>query len=163
MRYPGGVTTPAPGLDSDEEAMWRSLVELMTRLPRVLDEKFVRETGVSMADYSVLVALSEAPGGELRMGDLAEAAALSRSRMSRVVEDMVRRSLVSRRQSENDARSSLAAITAEGRTLLAGAYPGHLARVRALVLDHVTRSEMRTMTAAFERIAAALRATGEPD
>ena len=157
------VTTPVPGLDGDEEAMWRSLVELLTRLPRVLDEHFLRGAQLSMADYSVLVALSEAPDGELRMGDLAEAAALSRSRMSRIVDDMARRSLVRKRPSAHDARSSLAAITPAGEALLAGAYPGHLARVRTLVLDHVTRSEMRTMTVAFQRILAAVRETAEPE
>ena len=157
------MTTPVPGLDGDEEAMWRSFVELLVRLPRVLDENFIRETHVSMAEYSVLVALSEAPDQELRMGDLAEAAALSRSRMSRIVDDMARRSLVSRRPSAHDARSSLAAITPEGQALLAGAYPGHLARVRALVLDHVTRNEMRTITATFQRILTSLRETAEPD
>jgi DNA-binding MarR family transcriptional regulator len=151
------VTTPVPGLDGDEEILWRSLVELLLRLPRVLDEHFDREAKVSMTDYSVLVALSEAPAGELRMGELAEATALSRSRTSRVVDDLIRRSLVTRRKCEQDGRSALAALTPEGQGVLAAAYPGHLARVRSLVLDHVTKSEMRTMTQALSRILIALR------
>jgi DNA-binding MarR family transcriptional regulator len=151
------VTTPVPGLDADEEILWRSLVEVLVRLPRMLDENFDREAKVGMTEYSVLVALSEAPDGELRMGDLAQATALSRSRMSRVVDDLVRRSLVTRRKSEQDARSALASITPQGLALLTAAYPGHLARVRALVLDHVTKTEMRTMTQALSRILVALR------
>jgi DNA-binding MarR family transcriptional regulator len=151
------VTTPVPGLDGDEEILWRSLVELLLRLPQVLDQHFDREAKVSMTDYSVLVALSEAPDGELRMGDLAEATALSRSRMSRVVDDLIRRSLVTRRKCEQDGRSALAALTPEGQAALAAAYPGHLARVRSLVLDHITKSEMRTMTQALSRILIALR------
>jgi DNA-binding MarR family transcriptional regulator len=148
-----------PGLDGDEEILWRSLVELLLRLPRVLDENFEREAKVSMTDYSVLVALSEAPVGELRMGELAEATALSRSRTSRVVDDLVRRSLVTRRKCEQDGRSSLAAVTSDGMAVLAAAHPGHLARVRSLVLDHITRNEMRTMTQALARILIALRET----
>jgi DNA-binding MarR family transcriptional regulator len=151
------VTTPGPGLDGDEEILWRSLVELLLRLPRVLDEHFDREAKVSMTDYSVLVALSEAPAGELRMGELAESTALSRSRTSRVVDDLIRRSLVTRRRGEQDGRSALAALTPEGQAALAAAYPGHLARVRSLVLDHITKSEMRTMTQALSRILIALR------
>ncbi|MGI5239247.1 MarR family winged helix-turn-helix transcriptional regulator [Dactylosporangium sp. CA-139066] len=153
------MTTPVPGLDRDEEILWRSLVEVLVRLPRVLDEQFDREAKVGMTDYSVLVALSEAPDNELRMGELAEAAALSRSRVSRVVDDLVRRSLVTRRKSEQDGRSALAALTPEGLAVLEAAYPGHLARVRALVLDHITRSEMRTMTQVLTRVLAALRET----
>jgi DNA-binding MarR family transcriptional regulator len=151
------VTTPVPGLEGDEEILWRSLVELLLRLPHVLDQHFDREAKVSMTDYAVLVALSEAPGGELRMGELAEATALSRSRMSRVVDDLIRRSLVTRRRCEQDARSALAALTPAGHAALATAYPGHLARVRSLVLDHITKSEMRTMTQALSRVLIALR------
>ncbi len=153
------MTTPVPGLDGDEEALWRSLVEVLLRLPRVLDEHFESEAKVSMTDYSVLVALSEAPDGGLRMGELAESAALSRSRTTRVVEDLVRRSLVTRTRSEQDGRSALAALTSDGAAVLAAVYPGHLARVRSLVLDHLTRSEMRTMAPALSRVLASLRQT----
>jgi DNA-binding MarR family transcriptional regulator len=151
------VTTPVPGLDGDEEILWRSLVELLLRLPRILDEYFDREAKVSMSDYSVLVALSEAPAGELRMGELAETTALSRSRTTRVVDDLIRRSLVTRRKCEQDGRGALAALTPQGLAVLTAAYPGHLARVRSLVLDHITRSEMRTMTQALSRVLTALR------
>jgi DNA-binding MarR family transcriptional regulator len=151
------VTTPVPGLDGDEEILWRSLVELLLRVPRVLDEHFDREAKVSMSDYAVLVALSEAPAGELRMGELAEVTALSRSRTTRVVDDLMRRSLVTRRKCEQDGRGALAALTPEGLAVLTAAYPGHLARVRSLVLDHITRSEMRTMTQALARVLTALR------
>ncbi|HEV8560178.1 MAG TPA: MarR family transcriptional regulator [Actinophytocola sp.] len=151
------MTTPVPGLDGDEEILWRSLVELLLRLPRILDEYFDREAKVSMSDYSVLVALSEAPAGELRMGELAETTALSRSRTTRVVDDLIRRSLVTRRKCEQDGRGALAALTPQGLAVLTAAYPGHLARVRSLVLDHITRSEMRTMTQALSRVLTALR------
>ncbi|MDW5329930.1 MarR family winged helix-turn-helix transcriptional regulator [Plantactinospora sp. KLBMP9567] len=157
------MTAPVPGLDADEEMLWRSLVEVLIRLPRVLDEQFNREINMSMTEYSLLVALSEAPDGELRMGDLATATALSRSRISRVVDDMVRRSLIKRRKSGQDGRSSLAGITPEGLDRLAAAYPGHLARVRSLVLDHVTRTEMRVMTQALGRVLTALRESSDND
>jgi DNA-binding MarR family transcriptional regulator len=157
------MTTPVPGLDGDEEILWRSLVEVLVRLPRLLDEQFDREAKVGMTDYSVLVALSEAPDGDLPMGQLAEATALSRSRISRVVDDLVRRSLVTRRRSEQDARSALAAITPKGVAVLSAAYPGHLARVRALVLDHITKSEMRTMTQVLARVLETLRADADAD
>ena len=151
------MTTPVPGLDGDEEILWRTLVEVLVRLPRVLDEQFDREARVGMAEYAVLVALSEAPDQQLRMSEVADASALSRSRITRVVDELVRRSLVTRRKSERDGRSAVAAITAEGRAVLDAAYPGHLDRVRSLVLDHITRNEMRTVTQVLTRVLAALR------
>jgi DNA-binding MarR family transcriptional regulator len=132
-------------------------VEIVARLPRALDEHFARETGVNMAEYSVLVALSEATDGELRMGDLAKVTALSRSRVTRIIDEMARRSLVRRRKSDADGRGAFASLTDQGATILEKAYPGHLARVRALVLDHLTRSEIRAMTQAFHRVSTALR------
>jgi len=152
-----------PGLDAEEEILWRSLVELIIRLPRVLDEDFTREAKVSMTDYAVLVALSEAPDRELRMGELADATALSRSRISRVVDDLVRRSLVERRKCAQDGRSSLATITPDGMATLRAAYPGHLSRVRSLVLDHITKNELRTMTGVVSRVLVALREVGAGD
>jgi DNA-binding MarR family transcriptional regulator len=157
------MTTPVPGLDGDEEILWRTLVEVLVRLPRILDEQFDREARVGMAEYAVLVALSEAPDHQLRMSELAEASALSRSRTTRVVEELVRRSLVTRRKSDLDGRGAVAAVTAEGLSVLEAAYPGHLARVRALVLDHITRSEMRTMTQVLARVLQALREGADGD
>jgi DNA-binding MarR family transcriptional regulator len=157
------MTTPAIGLDDDEETLWRVLVELLLRLPRVLDEHFLRDAKIGMTDYSLLVALSEAPGRELRMGALAEATTLSRSRVTRVVDELVRRLLLTRRKCEQDGRSTIAAITPAGLAVLATAYPGHLDRVRSLVLDHITKTEMRAMTQALSRVLAALRETTNGD
>jgi DNA-binding MarR family transcriptional regulator len=156
------VTRPDAALDPEEDALWRGLVEVVARLPRALDEHFDRETGVSMSEYSVLVALSEAPDRELRMGDLATATAMSRSRATRVVDGLARRSLVRRRKSDADARSAFATITSQGAATLDKAYPGHLTRVRRLVLDHLTRQEIRTMTEALHRVSEALREVTEP-
>jgi DNA-binding MarR family transcriptional regulator len=156
------VTRPDAALDNEEDALWRSLVEIVARLPRALDEHFDRETGVNMSEYSVLVALSEAADGELRMGDLATATALSRSRVTRIVDGLARRSLVRRRKSDSDGRSAFATITAQGAATLEKAYPGHLTRVRRLVLDHLTRTEIRTMTEALHRVSDALREVTEP-
>jgi DNA-binding MarR family transcriptional regulator len=144
-------------LSGEEEAMWRAFVEVLTRLPRALDEQFNRETGLTMTEYSVLVALSEAADRELRISELADVTALSRSRISRVVDDMGRRLLVTRRKCQTDARSSFAVLTDDGLRALESAYPGHLARVRRLVLDHLTKSEVRTFTHAFGRVAEVLR------
>jgi len=47
-----------------------------------------REAKVRTTGYSVLVALSDAPDGELRMGELAEAVALSRRRVSRILDTL---------------------------------------------------------------------------
>ncbi|MEV0563681.1 hypothetical protein [Dactylosporangium sp. NPDC050588] len=47
--------------------------------------------------------------------------------------------------------------------MLAAAYPGHLARVRSLVLDHIATSETRAMMPALSRILVALRENAAND
>jgi DNA-binding MarR family transcriptional regulator len=147
---------PAP-LSPDEEALWRALAELITTLPRALDEQFLRNNGVTMTEYSVLVALSEAPGRELRMSELACRTSLSLSRISRVVAGMSKHSLVTRRRCASDGRSSFVRLTAQGLGTLEAAYPGHLARVRRFVFDHLAESEVKTLGPVFVLIAQFLR------
>jgi DNA-binding MarR family transcriptional regulator len=147
---------PAP-LSPDEEALWRALTELITTLPRALDEQFLRNNGVTMTEYSVLVALSEAPGRELRISELASSTSLSLSRISRVIDGMSKHSLVTRRKCASDGRSSFVTLTAQGFSTLEAAYPGHLARVRRFVFDHLAESEVKTLGPVFARIAEFLR------
>ena len=70
------------------------------------------------------------------MADLANAAALSASRMTRLVDDLRGRGLVSKRTSAEDARGNVAKLTPAGLTKLRKAWPVHLASVGERVLDH---------------------------
>ncbi|WP_410674037.1 MarR family winged helix-turn-helix transcriptional regulator [Amycolatopsis sp. cmx-4-68] len=150
-------------LDAEEAAFWRSLVRITTVLPRALDDQFLPETGLTMTDYGVLVALSEAPGHLLRISALAATTALSLSRISRVVDDLTRRGLVEKRRCAEDGRASNAVLTAAGLAKLEAAYPGHLARVRASVFDHLDTDDIRTAGPVLARLAAALDATPPTD
>ncbi|MDT8915923.1 MarR family transcriptional regulator [Amycolatopsis sp. PS_44_ISF1] len=147
-------------LTSEEQAMWRPLTRIVTVLPRALEDQFVNDTGVSMTDYTVLVSLSEAPDGRLRLTGLAHAAALSLSRISRVIDSLVRRGLVAKSRCASDGRAANATLTELGRAKLAEAYPGHLARVRAYLFDHLTPAEVLAAGPILARLAAALEAQG---
>jgi hypothetical protein len=69
-------------LSTTEEEFWRALMRIVLSLPRRLDSDLVRTVGVTANEYTTLMCLSEAPGRELRMADLANAAALSPSRLA---------------------------------------------------------------------------------
>jgi DNA-binding MarR family transcriptional regulator len=144
-------------LDADEQALWRALMEVVQALPRALDDQFVRETGLTMTEYSVLVALSEAPDREMQLSNLASATSLSLSRISRVVDSMEKRALVSKCKSDSDGRSSLAVLTDTGLRTLQAAYPGHLARVRRIVFGHLDKADVVATLPVLRRIAQGLR------
>lgn len=147
-------------LNAPEEQLWRALAEVIITLPRALDEEFVREAGVTMTEYGLLVALSEAPDRELRLSDLAAVVSLSLSRISRLVDSMAKRGLVSRRKCSEDKRGSLAVLTDQGLAALKAAYPGHLNRVRTYVFDQLDADKVKAMGPIITQIARALREGG---
>ncbi|WUH89618.1 MarR family transcriptional regulator [Streptomyces sp. NBC_00433] len=149
------MTAEVP-LDKEAERFWRALMRVMVALPKGLDEDLLRATGLTMTQYAVMVHLSEVTEPEVRMTDLASATALSVSRMSRVVDAMQARGWVEKRRDTNDARGSVACLTAEGRTRLEAAYPANLASARKRVMDLLDKPTVATLADQFEKVAARL-------
>jgi DNA-binding MarR family transcriptional regulator len=136
-----------------EEVLWRSLMRLVVTLPRALGDDLVRARGMTANEYTTLMHLSEAPKRELGITDLAAAAALSVSRMSRLLDDLQSRGLILKRQSETDGRGNIARLTRPGLAALKSAYPEHLASVRRLVLDHIDKADKARMARVLEAVA----------
>ncbi len=141
-----------------EQQAWRSFVTGTRRLFEFLDQEG-KQRGLNHDDYGILVALSEAPEGRLRMSDLAHDAVESRSRLSRHVSRMEARGLVQRESCPDDRRGSLAVLTTDGRALMAEIAPHHVAAVRAMFLDHLEGDELAVIGRVFARVDAALTGT----
>jgi DNA-binding MarR family transcriptional regulator len=108
--------------------------------------------------------LSEAPGRRLRMSDLAAAAALSLSGMTRIVQRLEATGLVRRERCIDDRRGWLAVLTDAGLERLREAWPSHLASVRRHIFDQLDEVDLPSLAAAMQRIADANRcATAIPD
>jgi DNA-binding MarR family transcriptional regulator len=143
-------------LTSTEEVFWRALMRIVLALPRRLDNDLVRTVGITANEYTTLMCLSEASGRELRMADLANAAALSASRMTRLVDDLRSRGLVTKRASSKDGRGNIAKLTPAGLAKLRTAWPAHLASVRGRVFDHVDPTAVTNAARALSEIATQL-------
>jgi DNA-binding MarR family transcriptional regulator len=105
-----------------------------------------------MADYNVLVVLSEAPERRLRMGELASRLVFSPSRLTYQVSSMENRGLVRRESCPADRRGSEAVLTDHGLAKLRDSAPHHLVSVRDRLIDLLDDAELGTMTAVFERV-----------
>src|SRR5438128_12613775 len=77
-------------LTARELAIWRSLLDTTAELRRVLGAK-LQESGLSPADYQVLLALREADGTRLRSSELAATIEGERSRLSHSLGRMEKR------------------------------------------------------------------------
>ncbi|MDI2028111.1 MarR family transcriptional regulator [Saccharopolyspora sp. TS4A08] len=129
-------------LSDDEQRAWRKLAALMTVVPAALDAQLQRDAGLTMFGYWVLSMLSEAPGRELRMSHLAQQSNASPSRVSHVVSRLEQQGFVARRKAEDDARGSIAELTEAGLAKVVASAPGHVEKVRSLIVDALDESQV---------------------
>ena len=122
-------------LTESEQLVWRRLLAVECRLRERLDRELQEAHGMSLGDYDVLVHLSEAEGGSLRMSELAERLLLSRSGLTRRVDGLVRAGWVERKACPDDGRGSLAVLTPAGFEQLRAAAPTHVSGVRRYLID----------------------------
>ena len=153
---PTPTTADVRWLSDEEQQAWRGFIGGARRLFERLDAD-LKAHGLTHDDYSVLVALSEAPDRRLRMAELADQAVESRSRLTHHISRLEQRGLVERATCPTDRRGTWAVLTAEGREMIEALAPHHVDGVRRYLLDHLSPTELRTIGAAFGRIDAALQ------
>lgn len=132
-------------LDDEEMAAWLPLVRLVHELPQALDRRLREEAGITHTYYAMLANLAAAPDRSLTMGELARLTATSPSRLTHAVAVLEQRGWVTRTDCPRDRRSQFAVLTDEGQALLERIAPGHVAQVRALVFDRLTREQVRVL------------------
>ncbi|WP_407663916.1 MarR family winged helix-turn-helix transcriptional regulator [Mycolicibacterium sarraceniae] len=141
-------------LTEDQQLIWRNYLELGTRLQVAMNRQLQARCGLSLADYEVLVALSER--GPVRVLGLAAALGWEQSRVSHQLRRMRDRDLLERRDSTEDRRGATVEITVAGREALASAAPDHVALVRSVLFDEMTPAQLRgfdeVIVAALERL-----------
>lgn len=147
---------PVPWLDEEEISAWVRLAALLELLPAALDAQLRRDDGLTHFEYWVLAMLSEAPGRSLRMTQLAARTNATLPRLSHVVSRLEARSLVRRQTSPEDRRATDVHLTDPGWDAVVAAAPGHVRTVRHLVLDGLTREQVRELAATADVMLAKL-------
>ncbi|AUI59132.1 MarR family winged helix-turn-helix transcriptional regulator [Amycolatopsis sp. BJA-103] len=142
----------APWLDEREARAWRGMIDALPRLTAVLERQLVQDAGLSAAEYTLLVPLSEAPDGVLRARDLGRMVGWERSRISHQIIRMEKRGLVVREECNEDARGSMVRLTEAGRTAIVAAAPAHVAAVRRYFIGALTDAELDVIGPALERV-----------
>lgn len=139
-------------LSLDEQRAWRAWLSASRLLTDRLNRDLQEQQGLTVADYEILVWLSEAPERRMRMSELAERTLSSRSRLSHQIDRMERAGLVARYECTQDRRGSFAGLTDEGWTTLVAAAPSHVDSVREHLVDALTAEEFRALGAACQKI-----------
>jgi DNA-binding MarR family transcriptional regulator len=146
-------------LTEEEQRAWRGLLRMTSQLNARANRLLQEEYGISLADYEVLVALSEAPEGRLRVFEVADALAWEQSRVSHQLARMQRRGLITREGCATDARGAFAVLTTVGRGAIERAAPAHVEQVRQLVFDELSHEQVSALTEITTRVLDRLAAT----
>ena len=138
-------------LDAEQQRIWRRYLLGSARLAQRLDAD-LREFGLDLAEYEILVTLSEAPERRVRMSDLAEAVHQSRSRLTHTVSRMETAGLVDRSSCPTDRRGVWAHLTDQGFALLEAAAPSHVEAVRRNFVEAMTEDDYAALGRAFAAV-----------
>lgn len=140
-------------MKDDDVEPWRWFLKAHAAALAAIEADMAARSVIPLSWYDVLLELNSAEGRQLRMTDLAERVVLSRTRVSRVVDELVAEGLVERTKNPADGRSALATLTKEGRAALRAAAPHYLAGIRTHFLELLEPGEREVIATALRRVA----------
>jgi DNA-binding MarR family transcriptional regulator len=145
-------TPRTPWLTDAQQRSWRAFLGGVTVLMDSLDRELRSRHGLSLSEYEILVRLSEAPDHTLRMAELADQAALSRSRLTHAVSRLERDGTLRRERCDEDGRGVQAVLSDDGMQLLNQAADTHVRGVQDHLVAHASATEFATIGAVMERV-----------
>jgi DNA-binding MarR family transcriptional regulator len=144
--------TPVPNPRDPRLEAWRTFLYAHAQVRRQLERELQVEQSMSLADYELLLILAYADGRRLRMSDLADTLALSRSGATRLIDRLEVDALVMRVSCDTDRRGQWAQLTDRGYDRLRVASPTHLRGVAEHFLDRIPAAELETLRCALGRV-----------
>ena len=139
-------------LDAEEMRAWQSFLAAGALVGRRVEQQLKEQAGLSHLQYEVLVRLSGAEHGEVRMTELASSLFTSKSGLTYQIGQLEKSGLVRRRNCEI-VRGVYACLTDAGRAKLAEIAPGHVAAVREYLIDRLDRDRLTAVADALESVA----------
>jgi len=138
---------------------WGALLRTHAALVPILDRELQAAVGMPLAWYDVLLELANAPDRQLQMSDLGERVTLSRTRVSRLVDEMQRAGYVEKQAHPSDRRSIYATMTSIGRKQFRAAAPVYARGIHEHFVSHLRPSEITAIATGLQRVA---RAAAQP-
>ena len=152
-RSPAG---DSPWLSPPQLRAWVAYMRVQLRMNYEVNRQLQRDSGLSLSDYHVLNALTNAPDHRMQVTDLAALIGWERSRLSHHLRRLSDRGLTERLQSTDDGRATDAALTKKGEAAMGEAAPGHAMLVKKLFFEPLPDELVAPFTAALEHIQASL-------
>lgn len=148
-RFVSGGAGGDPAVDA-----WRGLLVAHSRLVPAVEADLRAAGQVPLSWYDVLLELNAAPDRRLRMSELGQRTVLSRTRVSRVVDELATAGLAERQPDQADGRSSFAALTPAGREALRRAWPVYRQAIHRQLTARLTPQQCRELAALLGQVIA---------
>jgi DNA-binding MarR family transcriptional regulator len=124
---------------------WTALCEVVDQVRVALNRDLQRSAGLTLADNLVLCQVAMAPGKRLRMVDIAGLLTIGKSAVTKTVDRLELRGLITRQRDPADRRTVYATLTTEGATAFAAAQPAFVDGVQRHFADQMTEAEVRQL------------------
>jgi DNA-binding MarR family transcriptional regulator len=145
-------------LEQHEQAAWRAYLDMNAKLTARLNREMQDNAGISIADFSVLVQLSEHLDARMRVLELARALGWEKSRLSHQLTRMQQRGLIERSNCNEDRRGAWIVLTDQGRATVEAAAPRHVDSVRRYVFDALSPEHVESLGAISTTVVALIDA-----
>ncbi len=137
--------------DLDSRA-WRAFHKIGTSLLPHLGRQITSHSGISGAEYVVLVALSELTVPTVNLNRLATGLGWETSRMSHQISRMEEAGLVKKTKNIEDSRCFDVSITAKGRKIAEAAIPLQSKEINHCFSEVLTEAQMKSLIEISEAI-----------
>jgi DNA-binding MarR family transcriptional regulator len=135
---------------------WRLFITLHAKIIEIIDADIQAAGGIPLQHYDVLIELFEAEGKQLRMYDLARRVALSRSSITRFVDQLAQQEFLTRRTDPEDRRGSYAVLTEAGEAALRESWPAYREAIERHFGSFLNDAEAALIVQGLGRIHAAI-------
>ncbi|MDF1737926.1 MAG: MarR family transcriptional regulator [Verrucomicrobiales bacterium] len=135
-----------------QHVAWRLFLMSHSVLTKAVTAALDEAGCISFDTYDVLVTLSEAPGGLMKMGDLANATFFSNSGISRRAARLEEEGLMKRVRCGDDGRVFYATLTPAGRKALRDAWPVYRKVIDNVFVRSLSKEKAQAMTAMFRTV-----------
>lgn len=149
----------APSLDPVELGAYFALIEVSSLLRHTVEQQLQEAGGLSYVQFQLLARLGDAPGGSLRMTELADGVVYSRSGLTYQAGLLEKAGLVTRAPSPDDERGVTVTLSEAGRAVLTRVFPGHIGVVRQLLIEPLERADVEALAGLLGVVRDHLRAT----
>lgn len=156
-----GQSSSPRWLSVEQQRVWRAYLLGSARLSEKLDAD-LRQFGLDLGEYEILVTLSESPDQQVRMSELADAVHQSRSRLTHTITRMEKENLVERRSCPTDRRGVWAHLSDHGFELLKTAAPSHVEAVRQFFIEAISPEDYAALGRAFATVVSVTEAAANP-